>query len=595
MMELDAHKPKLVDHEATSETSIVELLINTDEELKGKLQIIVDRETLVNTTRVQNKALLFIHNQLKSLQDKLDGVEAKFTTRLDDVEVKLGQCGDRCDVIEKKSEAALSLQDAINAEVEKFKCETTDSLSKTRQSLAVVEAAVQELSSTINISSISDNALPDDAATTTTTLYDTLTNHTQQMEKMEVTSTKEINRVVDWVTDLRKEDERNLNSLQMAMEKMELQLQSTNSEAATDKQIIEQPTEEREEEDKTDFRTLSTLHELLNNMKESKANTSDLEELRDQITQLCTESNSEHNDCALNYNSLKETLSLYESKVDLIGQQLNEKSGSEYTANRLDHLESKVGNILAEIDEQIINQKELANTKDGGGDKGNIQMPSNTNTTTHNTTIKAPPSSNANIATVASSESIHPDADASINEVVQSHTKVTIAGQLPESIRLVEPTKESDQVQRMSVGPRSEIIFGNNGCIQQADYNTRTLSSSNGCSQLTDYTTSSPNNTSSPSRPRTSMSGGRSPTPTRSSQRPCSSPSTLSYDLTPMNKRRSTAVGNRSQRIHSFVVGNSQTKSEDKKKEDPKTNRRPTSSQSISSALQFFRGRAIAR
>ena len=352
---------------------------------------------------------------------------------------------------------------------------------------------------------------------------------------------------------------------------MELQLQSTNSEAATDKQIIEQPTEEREEEDKTDFRTLSTLHELLNNMKESKANTSDLEELRDQITQLCTESNSEHNDCALNYNSLKETLSLYESKVDLIGQQLNEKSGSEYTANRLDHLESKVGNILAEIDEQIINQKELANTKDGGGDKGNIQMPSNTNTTTHNTTSKAP------IATVASSESIHPDA--SINEVVPSHTKVTIAGQLPESIRLVEPTKESD------------------GSIQQADYNTRTLSSSssNGCSQLIDYTTSSPNNTSSPSRPRTSMSGGRSPTPTRSSQRPCSSPSTLSYDLTPMNKRRSTAVGNRSQRIHSFVVGNSQTKSEDKKKEDPKTNRRPTSSQSISSALQFFRGRAIAR
>ena len=577
MMELDAHKPKLVDHEATSEeTSIVELLINTDEELKGKLQIIVDRETLVNTTRVQNKALLFIHNQLKSLQDKLDGVEAKFTTRLDDIEVKLGQCGDRCDVIEKKSEAALSLQDAINAEVEKFKCETTDSLSKTRQGLAVVEAAVQELPSTINISStyISDNALPDDAATTTTTLYDTLTNHTQQMEKMEVTSTKEINRVVDWVTDLRKEDERNLNSLQMAMEKMELQLQSTNSEAATDKQIIEQPTEEREEEDKTDFRTLSTLHELLNNMKESKANTSDLEELRDQITQLrnrCTESNSEHNDCALHYNILKETLSLYESKVDLIGQQLNEKSGSEYTAKRLDHLESKVGKIIATIDEQIINQKELANTKDGGGDKGNIQMPSNTNTTTHNTTSKAP------IATVASSESIHPDA--SINEVVPSHTKVTIAGQLPESIRLVEPTKESD------------------GSIQQADYNTRTLSSSssNGCSQLIDYTTSSPNNTSSPSRPRTSMSGGRSPTPTRSSQRPCSSPSTLSYDLTPMNKRRSTAVGNRSQRIHSFVVGNSQTKSEDKKKEDPKTNRRPTSSQSISSALQFFRGRAIAR
>ena len=75
MMELDAHKPKLVDHEATeSETSIVELLINADEELKGKQQIIVDRETLVNTTRVHNKALLFIHNQLESLQDKLDSL-----------------------------------------------------------------------------------------------------------------------------------------------------------------------------------------------------------------------------------------------------------------------------------------------------------------------------------------------------------------------------------------------------------------------------------------------------------------------------------------------------------------------------------------
>jgi len=91
---------------SNDETSIVHLLANTDEQLKGQLkpaELVVDKQTLVDATRVQNQALIFIYSQLQSLNNKLDGVEANLTRRIDEVDIKLGQWGDRINLLEEKS------------------------------------------------------------------------------------------------------------------------------------------------------------------------------------------------------------------------------------------------------------------------------------------------------------------------------------------------------------------------------------------------------------------------------------------------------------------------------------------------------------
>ena len=93
---------------------IDELLSFTNEELKGKLkpaEVIVDKETLIEASRAQNKALIFIHEKLQSLHRKLNAVEAKFTARVDEVEVQLGQWGNRVEILEKKAEVRLNYVD----------------------------------------------------------------------------------------------------------------------------------------------------------------------------------------------------------------------------------------------------------------------------------------------------------------------------------------------------------------------------------------------------------------------------------------------------------------------------------------------------
>lgn len=91
-----------------TETGIIgELLATTGKELKGKLkpaEVVVENQTLIEATRAQNKALIFIHEQLQSLHCKLDVVEANFTKRIGEVEVKIGQWGDRVVALEKKVE-----------------------------------------------------------------------------------------------------------------------------------------------------------------------------------------------------------------------------------------------------------------------------------------------------------------------------------------------------------------------------------------------------------------------------------------------------------------------------------------------------------
>ena len=98
------------DSSSNDETSIVNLLANTDEQLKGQFkpaELVVDKQTLVDATRVQNQVLIFIYSQLQILNNKLDGVEANLTRRIDEVDIKIGQWGDRINLLEEKSKVCV--------------------------------------------------------------------------------------------------------------------------------------------------------------------------------------------------------------------------------------------------------------------------------------------------------------------------------------------------------------------------------------------------------------------------------------------------------------------------------------------------------
>ena len=87
--------------------SIGDLLAATNEELKGKLrpaEICVDKETLVESARVQNKALIFIYENLNKLQSKLDSIEGNLSKQIDEVEVQINQWGSRVEHLERKTE-----------------------------------------------------------------------------------------------------------------------------------------------------------------------------------------------------------------------------------------------------------------------------------------------------------------------------------------------------------------------------------------------------------------------------------------------------------------------------------------------------------
>ena len=98
---------------SNDETNIIHLLADTDEKLKGQLkpaELVVDKQTLVDATKVQNQALIFIYSQLQSLNNKLDGgVEANLSRRIDEVDIKLGQWGDRIHLLEEKSKVRCSI------------------------------------------------------------------------------------------------------------------------------------------------------------------------------------------------------------------------------------------------------------------------------------------------------------------------------------------------------------------------------------------------------------------------------------------------------------------------------------------------------
>lgn len=274
--------------------SIVSLLAATDEELKGKLvpaQVVVDKETLVEASRVQNRALVFIYEKLSTLETRIDGVEDVLTKRVDGIEAKLGQFGTRIEKLEgqcQHHDESLVQQVAINAEVERFKEETRDSLTKTRESIECLDAALKELPNTIQISatqvfhSAEDDVPPN-------TVEDSTRNTVQRMDEMEVHTSNEIDRVVEWVTEQRKDDRDKLQALQEAIENVEMELKDTVSYAEVDEKISVKVRELVDqikdallsvEEDEADFKNVAnSLHKMFNSLKDSKADKSEMSQV----------------------------------------------------------------------------------------------------------------------------------------------------------------------------------------------------------------------------------------------------------------------------------------------------------------------------
>jgi len=456
-----------------------------------------------------------------------------------------------CYTILQSHDEALSHHEVINKEVEEFKSETNKAIGDTRDCLKVLDTAVKDLPNTLQLSATqiyirNDDTEDNDTTTPAPTVHDSLHLHTHQMNELEVQTNSEINRVVEWVTNQKQNDETKLNVLAETVEEVQLELQDSVSQTEVDEKIsikvrelVDQIKEAllTVEDEEADFKNVaSTLHALFNSLKESKADKSEMNQLRNQIinTQLNGGSGSNLESSngvggTLDYKGLRKILSSY-SKTDLINKQLEGKADKDLTASRLAHSSNMIDKILETIDELwfVIKKQESASSSNTSDDRGE-------------------------------------DSD---NKEQLTNTITSPS----ESIRSLVSIEEPDQ-----------------------SHQTRSKSFSlNGCGQLMEAEVS-PSTT----RPRTSMSLQRDGSSSRLSQsRPGTSPSNLSYYLTPKDKRRSSLIQLQTGKDGSLFVGNnSQCSFEDENKMGETRQEividRPRSSSSFS-PLQFFKGRATA-
>ena len=453
-----------------------------------------------------------------------------------------------CYSILQSHDEALSHHDVINKEVEEFKSETNKALGDTRDCLKVIDTAVKDLPNTLQLSATqiyirNDDTEDNDDTTPAPTVHDSLHLHTHQMNELEV----QTNSIVEWVTNQKQNEETKLNALAETVEQVQLELQDSVSQIEVDEKIslkvrelVDQIKEAllTVEDEEADFKNVaSTLHALFNSLKESKADKSEMNQLRNQIinTQLTGGSggNIESSNGVggtLDYKGLRKILSSY-SKTDVINKQLEGKADKDLTASRLAHSSNMIDKILETIDELwfVIKKQESASSSNTSDDRGE-----------------------------------------DINNKEQLTDTITSPSESIRSLVSIEEV-EADQ-----------------------SHQTRSKSFSlNGCGQLMEAEASC-----STTRPRTSMSLQRDGTSSRLSTRPGTSPSNFSYYLTPKDKRRSSLIQLQTGKDGSLFVGNnSQCSSEDEDKKEETRHEivvdRPRSSSSFS-PLQFFKGRATA-
>ena len=172
----------------------------------------------------------------------------------------------------------------------KFKCETQEVISETRDGIKTLDAALKALPHTIRIAATQvyhpKAGWDDENDAPALTVEGSLDQHVDRMDKIEAHASNEINRVVEWVTEQRKEDQHKLDSLQEAFERVENDLKDTISYAEVEEKIAVKVRELVNhikeallavEEDEADFKNVaSSLHGLFNSLKESKADKSEM-------------------------------------------------------------------------------------------------------------------------------------------------------------------------------------------------------------------------------------------------------------------------------------------------------------------------------
>jgi len=297
-------------------------------------------------------------------------------------------------------------------EVKHFKCETKDAISLTKENLEILDAALKDLPNTITIASTQVYRTRDNGGTKDDvpilTIEDSLNHHAERMDNMEIHTSNEISKVVQWVTDQKKEEENKINSLREAVETLEIEMKDTISYAEVEDKIA---TKVRElvdqikeallavEEDEADFKNVAhSLHGLFNSLKESKADKSEMAQLRNQIisaqlnqqNQPPSVSIGESKGGVLDYKGLRKILSSY-SKSDIVDKKLEGKAGREFTSKRLDHTENMIDRILETIDELwfvVRNLGPLSQDNDSDKENDRGEEPTNKITATPSENIR---------------------------------------------------------------------------------------------------------------------------------------------------------------------------------------------------------------
>ena len=262
--------------------------------------------------------------------------------------------------------------------IDEFKEATRNAIQATRIDIEGIGAIVEDLPNTISITTSQVFRVRDENDTENgdggpicldgiiQEQYDAiiahencLEVHSEKMKKMEKHTDKEIHRVMDWVTQQKQDEKDEMKTLKDTMERIEIDLNGKMSYVDVEEKISVKVRELVDqikdallavEEDEADFKNVANaLHGLFNSLKESKADKSEMAQLRNQL--INSQMNQpESKDGVMDYKGLRKILSSY-CKTEKIDKQLDGKANKVLTFQRLDHTENMIDNILGTIDE----------------------------------------------------------------------------------------------------------------------------------------------------------------------------------------------------------------------------------------------------
>jgi len=135
------------------------LVAEAEESLKGRLhpaEILVSNESLVQSSRTQNKTLLLINEKLDGVQLSLSNLECDINARVDAVQARVDDWGKRLAELEasvqRQHDAALAEQERVTRDVDGFKTDTQVALGEVKDSVKVLDTALKSLPKTIKVS-----------------------------------------------------------------------------------------------------------------------------------------------------------------------------------------------------------------------------------------------------------------------------------------------------------------------------------------------------------------------------------------------------------------------------------------------------------